>query len=158
MNPNIEYDNLVKQLLPPHKRQRVRLWLMRTFVMPLRVLFEAFNLWRDDIRMLMNITNQVKVLEGYLQKKYNALTIHIETYGDGLLFIGLERESIAMQPEIGLERENVVAKIPLADELRGQFGEADFIVYIPAGIDADLIRTEIEKYKQALTKYKIIQN
>lgn len=158
MNPNIEYDNLVKQLLPPHKRQRVRLWLMRTFVMPLRVLFEAFNLWRDDIRMLMNITNQVKVLEGYLQKKYNALTIHIETYGDGLLFIGLERESIAMQPEIGLERENVVAKIPLADELRGQFGSADFIVYIPAGINADLIRTEIEKYKQALTKYKIIQN
>ena len=158
MNPGIEYDNLVKQLLPPHKRQRVRLWLMRTFVMPLRGLFEAFGIWRDDIRMLMNITNQVKVLEGYLQKKYNALTIHIETYGDGLLFIGLEREGIAMQPEIGLERENVVAKIPLADELRGQFGSADFIVYIPAGIDADLIRTEIEKYKQALTKYRIIQN
>ena len=79
MNPGIEYDNLVKQLLPPHKRQRVRLWLMRTFVMPLRGLFEAFGIWRDDIRMLMNITNQVKVLEGYLQKKYNALTIHIET-------------------------------------------------------------------------------
>ena len=59
MNPNIEYDNLVKQLLPPHKRQRVRLWLMRTFVMPLRGLFEAFDPWRDDIRMLMNITNQV---------------------------------------------------------------------------------------------------
>lgn len=44
----------------------------------------------------MNITNQVKVLEGYLQKKYNAPTIHIETYGDGLLLIGLEREGIAM--------------------------------------------------------------
>ena len=93
-----------------------------------------------------------------LQKKYNAPTIHIETYGDGLLLIGLEREGIAMQPEIGLEHEDVVAKIPLENELRGQFGEADFIVYIPAGVDADLIRTEIEKYKQALTKYKIIQN
>ena len=158
MNPNIEYDNLVKQLLPPHKRQRMRLWLMKKFVMPLRVLFETFGIWRDDIRMLMNITSQVKVLEGYLQKKYATPTIRIETYGDGLLFIGLEREGIAMQPEIGLEHENVVAKIPLENELRGQFGDADFIVYIPAGIDTDLIRTEIEKYKQALTRYKIIQN
>lgn len=158
MNPDIEYDNLVKQLLPPHKRQRTRLWLMRMFVLPLRGLFEAFRPWRDDIRMLMNITNQVKVLEGYLQKKYNALTIHIETYGDGLLLIGLEREGIAMQPEIGLIRENVVAKIPLENELRGQFGEADFIVYIPASVETELIRAEIEKYKQALTKYKIIQN
>ena len=51
MNPGIEYDNLVKQLLPPHKRQRVRLWLMRTFVMPLRGLFEAFGIWRDDIQI-----------------------------------------------------------------------------------------------------------
>ncbi len=158
MNPNIEYDNLVKQLLPPHKRQRVRLWLMKTFVMPLRGLFESFGVWRDDIRMLMNITNQVKVLEGYLRKKYHAPTIHIETYGDGLLLIGLEREGIAMQPEIGLIHENIVAKIPLENELRGRFGDADFIVYIPASAEKELIRAEIEKYKQALSKYKIIQN
>ena len=56
MNPGIEYDNLVKQLLPPHKRQRVRLWLLWAFVLPLREMFEAFGIWRDDIRMLMNIT------------------------------------------------------------------------------------------------------
>lgn len=74
----------------------MRLWLLWAFVLPLREMFEAFGIWRDDIRMLMNITNQVKVLEGYLQKKYNAPTIHIETYGDGLLLIGLEREGIAM--------------------------------------------------------------
>ena len=54
-----------------------------------------------------------------------------------------------------MERENVVAKIPLENELRGQFGEADFIVYIPAGVDADLIRTEIEKYKTGVDE---IQN
>lgn len=46
MNPGIEYDNLVKQLLPPHKRQRVRLWLLRAFVLPLREMFEAFGIWR----------------------------------------------------------------------------------------------------------------
>ena len=44
MNPGIEYDNLVKQLLPPHKRQRVRLWLLWAFVLPLREMFEAFLL------------------------------------------------------------------------------------------------------------------
>ena len=44
MNPGIEYDNLVKQLLPPHKRQRVRLWLLWAFVLPLREMFEAFGI------------------------------------------------------------------------------------------------------------------
>lgn len=62
-----------------------------------------------------------------------------------------------MMPPIGLETETMV-DVPLDGEIRERFGDADFIVYIPAGIDINLIRAEIENYKQALTKYKIIQN
>lgn len=63
-----------------------------------------------------------------------------------------------MMPAIGLESENRFAEVPLETEVRDQFGDADFIVYIPASVDINLIRAEIEKYKQALVTYKIIQN
>ena len=40
---------------------------------------------------------------------------------------------------------------------REQFGDVDFIVHIPAGVDAEQIRADIEKYRAALTTYKIDQ-
>lgn len=155
---NILFNNLVRQLLPPHKRQPVRLSLLRAFIAPLSQLFASFADWRSDTRMMINVNSQVKVFEGYLRKKYNEpVTIKIITFDDGLLLVCLENEGILLQPDIGLEAEKKI-DVPLDGEIRDRFGDADFIVYIPAGLDAGLIRAEIEKYKQALTKYKIIQN
>lgn len=155
---NILFNNLVRQLLPPHKRQLVRLSLLRAFIAPLSQLFASFADWRSDTRMMINVNSQVKVFEGYLRKKYNEpVTIKIITFDDGLLMVCLENEGILLQPDIGLEAEKKI-DVPLDGEVRDRFGDADFIVYIPAGLDINLIRAEIEKYKQALTKYKIIQN
>lgn len=155
---NILFNNLVRQLLPPHKRQPVRLSLLRAFIAPLSQLFASFADWRSDTRMMINVNSQVKVFEGYLRKKYNEpVTIKIITFDDGLLMVCLENEGILLQPDIGLEAEKKI-DVPLDGEVRDRFGDADFIVYIPAGLDINLIRAEIEKYKQALTKYKIIQN
>lgn len=155
---NILFNNLVRQLLPPHKRQLVRLSLLRAFIAPLSQLFASFADWRSDTRMMINVNSQVKVFEGYLRKKYNEpVTIKIITFDDGLLMVCLENEGILLQPDIGLEAEKKI-DVPLDGEIRDRFGDADFIVYIPAGLDINLIRAEIEKYKQALTKYKIIQN
>ena len=154
----INFDNLVRQLLPPHKRQPVRLMLLRAFAHPLADLFADFGKWRDDTRMMVNVNCQVKVFEGYLRKKYQEpISIKIITFSDGLLLVGLEEEGTTMMPSIGLETEAMV-DVPLDGEIRECFRDADFIVYIPAGIDIDLIRAEIENYKQALTKYNIIQN
>lgn len=153
----IQFANLVRQLTPPHKRQPVRLTLLRAFVAPLQVLFNSFDKWRSDTRMMINVNSQVKVFEGYLRKKYNEpITIKIVTFDDGLLMVCLESEGTLLQPDIGQEDEKTV-DIPLDGEIRMQFGDADFIVYIPPNIDIDLIRAEIERYKQALTDYKIIQ-
>lgn len=155
---NILFNNLVRQLLPPHKRQSVRLSLLRAFIAPLSPLFASFADWRSDTRMMINVNSQVKVFEGYLRKKYNEpVTIKIITFDDGLLLVCLENEGVLLQPDIGLEAEKKI-DVPLDGEVRDRFGDADFIVYIPTGLDINLIRAEIEKYKQALTKYKIIQN
>lgn len=158
MNIEINYQNLVRQLLPPHKRQPARLRLLQGFVTPLQTLFEEFREWREDSRMMMNVNSQVRVLEGYLQKKYKEpVSIKIVTFSNGLLNIGLISEGKTMWPSVGLLSENRLQAISLKDEQRDKFEDADFIVYIPSGIERMQIEADIEKYKQVLVTYKIIQ-
>lgn len=157
MNSKINYQNLIRQLLPPHKRQQTRIQLLQGFIIPLQKLFTDFNTWRENSRMMVNVNSQVKILEGYLRKKYKApITIKIITFNNGLMLVGLESEGTTMWPVIGLTDEEMKT-IPLENEIRDKFDGADFIVYIPEGINKMLIESEIEKYKQVLTTYKIIQ-
>lgn len=76
MNIKMNFLNLARQLLPPHKRQPVRMKLLHGFFAPLHSLFETFDQWRSDSRMMVNVNSQIKVFEGYLRKKYLSL-IHI---------------------------------------------------------------------------------
>lgn len=155
----INYPNLVRQLLPPHKRQPVRIKLLTGFVAPVQKLFEDFVVWRSDSRMIINVNSQVKVFEGYLRKKYKEpISIKIVTFNNGLLLVGLLDEGKAMWPDVGLESESQCQDIPLENEIRDKFDGADFVVYIPKSVDKIQIESEIEKYKQVLTTYKIIQS
>lgn len=157
MNAKINYQNLIRQLLPPHKRQKTRIGLLHCFIAPLQQLFSDFNTWRENSRMMINVTSQVKILEGYLRKKYNeAISIKIVTFNNGLMLVGLEKEGNTMWPVIGLTGEKMKT-VPLENEIRDKFDGADFIVYIPKNVNKMLIESEIEKYKQVLTTYKIIQ-
>lgn len=154
----INYPNLIRQLLPPHKRQPVRIKLLTGFLAPIQKLFEDFVAWRSDSRMMINVNSQVKIFEGYLRKKYKEpISIKIITFNNGLLLVGLLDEGRTMWPEVGLKSEKQCLMIPLENEIRDKFDKADFIVYIPKNLDKTLIESEIEKYKQVLTTYKIIQ-
>ncbi len=159
MNPKVNFHNLVRQLLPTHRRQPVRLWWLRVLVSPLVRLYVDFVAWRIDVRFRINLTGQVKVLEGYLNMKYDPTQnrIRIVIFDDGLLWVGLECEGDNYHPRIGLESEpNNLAAIPLENEIRDSFGDVDFIVYIPAGVDPDLVRATVEQYRLAGMKFKII--
>lgn len=154
----INFNNLVRQLTPPHKRQPVRLSVLRAFAKPLADLFASFDKWRSDTRMMVNVNSQVKVFEEYLRRKYNEpIRIKIITFDDGLLSVCLEHEGVTLQPEFGHEDE-MMQEVPLDGEIRANFGDVDFIVYVPANVDLVMIRAEIEKYKQALIRYRIIQS
>jgi|APDOM4702015159_1054818.scaffolds.fasta_scaffold112211_2 hypothetical protein len=158
MNVKAGFIRLVRVLLPPEKRQTKRLdWLQPLIAVPLNTLFASFDGWRTNTRMMINVNSQVKVFEGYLRKKYNEpIAIKIVTFEDGLLPVCLEEEGTTQQPSFGDEVADMVA-IPLDGEMRLLFGDVDFVVYIPKGVNADLIGAEVEKYKQALTTFKIIQ-
>lgn len=149
----------MRQLLPPHKRQSNRLKWLQGCIEPIQLLFDSFDVWRTSTRMMINVNSQIKVFEGYLQTKYNEpIAIKILSYDDGLLPVSLESEGLTQQPDIGLSDENINASLPLDGEIRERFGDTDFIVYVPQHVDLNIIRSEIENYKQALIKYKIIQN
>lgn len=158
MNVYIGYVRLVRMLIPPEKRQVNRLnWLQAFIAAPLAILFVSFDTWRTNTRMMINVNSQVKVLEGYLRKRYNQpIAIKIVTFEDGLLPVCLEEEGTTSQPEFGSELNEMQA-VPLDGEMRILFGDVDFIVYIPIGINVDLISAEVEKYKQALTTFKVVQ-
>jgi len=158
LDPKINFPNLVKQLLPNHKRQPVRLGILEALLAPLNGIFSVFNIWREETRRIIKINNQVIVLEKYLQYKYNNELIRVRTYDDPLLNVSLRGENELYRLTIGLRQEMVFCDIPLRGELSEVFGNADYIVSIPASVKIEDIRADIERFKQILIKYKIVQS
>jgi hypothetical protein len=157
MNPLINFDNLVRQLIPHHKRQPWRTYFLRGLVSPVKWLFAQFTLWRDEIRLLLNLNSQKLLLEWHLRRRYHD-GIRILTFSDGLLAVGLEIEGFQYMPLVGLEEEvDDLIDVPLVGERRQELGDVDFIVLVPPGVDVELVRAEVEKYKVAGMKYSIIQ-
>ncbi len=165
---DINIRHLVYQLLPPHKRQHNRVNWLVALLKPLSDLWEndilksdpwdGFYAWRANKRMMVNVNSQLLVLQGYLRKKYKEpVRIYIESYSDGLPWVALnleESEQLLLQTGLSGEEHE---RVPLKDEIRTRFNGADFKVYIPKGLDKALIAAEIEKYRQALVKYEIIE-
>lgn len=157
MNPTTHIPQLVRQLLPPHKRKPLRLQWLGSLTEPLLPLFAEFSSWRDDTRLRVNVTSQVKVLEGYLRKKYNEpFRIKIETFDDQLLAVGLEPEGAQFMHSVGMLPEATPIEVPLSFEMRENFDGVDFRVILPPEVDRDRVRVDIEHLKRATARYEII--
>ena len=66
-NIRLNIDNLAAQLLPWFKRQTARVTWLRALLSPLKDLSADFEAYKRDTRVLVNVTGQVKVLEGFLR-------------------------------------------------------------------------------------------
>ena len=148
MNIILNFKELIRQYVAPHRRQPVRLrWLWS--LVDLDGVWQSFSVWRDYYRYKVHVTSQHRSLEGHLNKTFGG-GILIRSYEDQFLAIGLNSEPahwVLFEPmqEIALEGEG------------GQsFKDVDFIVYVPGGIDLNLVRAEIERYKIADRPYKIV--
>lgn len=162
---DLDVKNMVFELLPPHKRQPVRLAWLVALLSPLAFLWDGFHAWRADMRVLTRVRGQRAVLEGYLRRKYSlGIGFRIETYSDGLLWIPLLGESDEMMPSFPLLSEAsgdaALLEIPLAEESRDRFDGVDFIVYLPVSLPSSTVQkiaAEIDNFKPALTTYRIEQ-
>lgn len=165
----LDINNLIYQLLPQHKRLPSRMRWLTALLSPLTAMWHEFTAWRTDSRMLVNVNSQTEVLAGYLRAKFDSQErIGIESYNDELLWIPLTTDSEEHLVEFSrTDEEQGGAKnlpvplpypaIPLRSEIRRKFGDVDFIVYIPMDKDPTLVAAEIDKYKQALVRYRIVQ-
>ena len=148
MNIILNFKELIRQYVAPHRRQPVRLrWLWS--LVDLDGVWQSFSAWRDYYRYKVHVTSQHRSLEGHLNKTFGG-GILIRSYEDQFLAIGLNSEPahwVLFEPmqEIALEGEG------------GQsFKDVDFIVYVPEGIDLSLVRAVIERDKIADRTYKIV--
>lgn len=128
--------------------------MLRAFVSPLSDLMDGFILWRARIRMLLNVTSQVAVLEGYLRTNFSP-EISIETYYDGGILIGLPQEGYSACVRVGLADETSQLIIPLPGEIMGQFESVDFVIYCPQIVDTETVSAEVERFRQVLTTYNL---
>lgn len=159
INHTINYDNLVRQQLPVSKRLPKREMFCRTLISPLAKLFSEFSEWRTAIRLERNITGQKGVLQGYLRTKHKSESINIIGIYDSGVPVGLPFEGVLTAASIGLPGEPT-QEIPLCGEIRGEFGDVDFVVYVPADFtnaQIESIKIDIERYKQVLAVYKIVK-
>lgn len=148
MNIVLNFKELIRQYVAPYRRGSNRLkWLWG--LVDLQGVYDTFSTWRDYYRYKVHVTSQHKALQGHLNKTFGSGII-IKSYNDQFLDIGLNSEPahwVILEPmqEIALEGEG------------GQsFADVDFIVYVPEGIDLNLLSAEIEKYKLADKAYKIV--
>lgn len=144
----LDFKGLIRQYVAPHRRQSTRLkWLWA--LVDLDGPWASFAAWRDYHRYRTHVTSQHRSLQGHLAKTFGA-GILVKSYDDQFLEIGLDTEpahwvTFEPMPAVALEGEGGQA-----------FSDVDFIVYIPEGVDLDLVRAEIERYKLADKTYKIV--
>ena len=153
----LNIDNIVRALLPWYKRKPLRLAWLTGLASPLTGLWGEFAAWRMEMRLMMRVTAQVKVLEGYLQGHFSDLRLLVETYDEQGLAVGLESEGDTHLVAVPLPSEGEGVMVALQGEMRAQWGDADFLVYVPQGIDPDAVRAAVERFKIAGIKFKIKQ-
>ena len=151
MNVIPDFKEIVRQYVAPHRRQPHRLnWLWA--LTDLDSVWASFSAWRDYYRYKVHVTSQHKSLQGHLTKMFGSgTTIRVKSYDDEFLDVGLDSEPahwIIFAPYEG---------VALEGESERTFEDVDFVVYVPSGISAGQVEAEIERYKLADKKYRIIQ-
>ena len=151
MNVVLDFKELVRQYVAPHRRQPVRLrWLWG--LTDLEGAWEQFAAWRDYYRYKVRVTGQQASVEGHLGRLLGSgVKVVVRSYADGYLSVGLEQE-VPHWVEFDPQKE-----IALEGEIEELFGGCDFVVYVPHGTDMMLVTEEVERYRLADKKYKLIE-
>ncbi|MFI3322078.1 MAG: hypothetical protein R3Y50_06090 [Rikenellaceae bacterium] len=148
MNVILNFKEIIRQYVAPHRRQVNRLgWLYS--LIDLTSIWDKFAIWRVYYRYKVHVTSQHQSLQGHLNKTFGGGII-VKSYDDQFLEIGLNSE------EAHWVMFNPYQEVALVGESGVSFIDVDFIVYAPSSVDINLLSVEIERYKLADKAYKII--
>lgn len=148
---------LENNILPPHKRQPIRLAFVKGLLKTLADSSTAFNTWRDDVIIRATVTGQTASLQWYLNYALDAaeqriLITHGVIVGNPLSL----RSENGAKFRIGLKTEGTLA--PEQIKLKGEHVTSlpfDFRVIAPAAVDQGQVKKIIDTYKQQGKLYDI---
>jgi hypothetical protein bfra3_06982 len=153
MNIMLNFKGMILQYIAPYRRQPNRLnWLWS--LIDLQPIFDDFAKWRQTCRYKFKVCGQRMVLEEYLIREFGT-GIKIISYKDGYWAIGLNSE-VAHWCSLGSSLSERLVPVPLSGEGGKEFGGYDFLVMAPHDYDIEKIKAEIERYRLAGKKYKIV--
>lgn len=149
MNIILNFKEIVRQYVAPHRRQPNRLaWLWG--LIDLDSVWATFAAWRAYYRYKVHVTSQQGSLLGHLRNLFGR-GIVLKSYSGMYLEVGLNSEPAHM---VIL---NPYREVALEGESQSAFDGADFVIYVPSGVDISNMGEEIERYKLADKTFKIIQ-
>ena len=151
------FNYLENNILPPHKRQPIRLSFLRGLLQPVYDASVAYNVWRDDIIIRATVTGQTLSLQWYLNYVLDAtekriLIIHGTIVGEPLSL----RSEAGTHFQMSLRSEAGTAK---SLKLKGEHVTTlpfDFRVLAPASVDQGQVKKIVDTYRQQGRKFDIV--
>lgn len=157
----LEFDiyEFLRRQLPIHKRHENRLALFDWALNQIRVVWNQFVNWRSEMIYESNITGQKIALVNLLNRRVagSGNNISIAEKDDGGLFIGKLTENIDFLYMSTATENADNGEFPKEGELATAL-TADFIVYVPAGVNVDQVAEIVDRYVIAGYDYEIQQN
>lgn len=152
---------LVRYLLPFHKRTQIRLIFLRLFANKVDALMNKIHNFKTIVRRSINITAQTIILQYHLNDTFDPILrrILIKHYNDQGLFIGLISDGIENYVPLKLLseiQENYNEIILALKNETNQTINADYLIYAPTSININQLIFELDKYRLAGKKYKIV--
>jgi hypothetical protein len=140
---SIDWNRLIKTLLPGSVRKPTTIALLNALITPVKTVYNQFAAFRTNINEQLMITPQKRILQYWLNQKFDSTEerIEIKDYDQlDTLFIFLESENqpLYLPTFIGAS-------------------EYDFEVCVPTELQGEelLIRSFLDRYKLATKRYLI---
>jgi hypothetical protein len=145
---------LVMQLIPPHKCQPVRLFILRC-LLDLADVWNAFANWRTEQWRRANMTCQRMALEHYLKYLFGA-ELSLAVFPEDLILISLLVENQTVSLSLLSEEPLYLLDMPLLVEGEHDWQGHHFVVYAPYGTDTGLLGRTIEQFIFIGISFKIV--
>jgi hypothetical protein len=152
----VDFEILVKTLLPYHKRQLTRLKWLSVFSEKAKTVMNYLVSARDDANKALNVNGQTRILESHLNSIYGP-GVQIVHTAEQTLNIGLLADGEQNYLSFGFYDEDPTEfqSVALQGESQEQLTH-DYIIIAPAATDKASLRSEADKYRLAGKSFDII--
>jgi hypothetical protein len=154
----IATQTIISLLLPPYKRQLIRLAWLQGLLYPYYEVEQTFYTWRDAMIVRAKVTGQTASLQWYLNYLYDSTLwriLIVDSVAGGIA-VSLESEGTAY---VVAGLEGTVGEDGVAFYLEGESSSSipyDFRVLTPNTVDVIQLQATVDLYNMAHRSYDVV--